>query len=230
MTLFYRITDTGEKQAPFLPDGVREGACPRPAALRDCPNGDLLVNPVNMIGGNAADLDSLSRVMRRAYGLVYEHVRWMQRERGYETWTLAGVAPEIGVRETRRIVGEYMLTEHDCQQGVAEQPHNDIIAITEHAVDIHGAKHMLYEVPNGAYGVPFRCLLPKGTDNLMIACRGASFSHIAASSCRLSRTMITLGQAAGTAAAMATKNPTPLRELDAAALRKALEEQGVELA
>lgn len=229
MTLLYRITDTGEKQPSFLPPGLPAGGCSKPAALRTCANGDILVNAVNMIAGNAILHTDLGRILRQATRLVYEHFHWMRAENGYGTWSIAGVAPEIGVRETRRVMGECVLTEHDCQAGVKNQPHEDIVAITDHAVDIHGPKHKLYEVPNGAYGVPFRCLLPKRVMNLMIACRAASFSHIAASSCRLSRTMMTLGQAAGTAAALHTRHGTPLRAIDAAALRKELAGQGVEL-
>ncbi|MBN2309901.1 MAG: FAD-dependent oxidoreductase [Candidatus Hydrogenedentes bacterium] len=231
LTLLYRITDTGEKQTPFAP--AEAPKCPRSAALRTCGNGDILVNAVNMIPGNAVLHADLSRILALGVRLVYDHFRWMQTEdtrRDFSTWTIAGVAPEIGVRETRRIVGEYTLTEHDCQAGVKNQQHEDIIAITDHAVDIHGPKHKLYEVPNGAYGVPYRCLLAKGTENLLIACRGASFSHIAASSCRLSRAMMTLGQAAGTAAAVCARDKTPLRAIDVPALRQALTGQGVELA
>jgi hypothetical protein len=229
LTLLYRITNTGTQQDPFLPEGVAKGACPKPAALRTCPNGDILVNAVSMIPGEAGVLSQLHRKIEEAIPLVYEHFYWMQTETGYGTWAIAGVAPEIGIRETRRIVGEYTLTEHDCLAGLGGQKHQDIIAITDHAVDIHGIKNHLYELPNGAYGVPYRCLLPKHTENLMVACRGASFSHIAASSCRLSRTMMTLGQAAGTAAAIAVKERIPLREIDVSGLRKELAKQGVEL-
>jgi len=229
MTLLYRIKDTGEKQAPFVPPDLEAKPWGKGAALRTCPNGDVLVNAVNMIPGNAVLHDDLGRVLERAVRLVYEHMAWMQTERGYDTWSIVGMAPAIGVRETRRIMGEYVLAEQDCQAGVNNQQHDDIIAITDHAVDIHGPKHKLYEVPNGAYGVPYRCLLPRGTENLMIACRGASFSHIAASSCRLSRTMMTLGQAAGTAAAICARDKMPLRAIDVAALRAELTRQGVEL-
>lgn len=230
LTLLYRMTDTGETQPPFVPPGAPE--CPRPAALRTCANGDVLVNPVNMLPGNAVLHHDLSRMLSVATAMVYEHFHWMQTSSRYgdfRTWTIAGIAPQIGVRETRRVVCEYMLNEHDCQRGVGGQEHEDIVAITDHAVDIHGPKHRLYEVPNGAYGVPFRCLLPRNTVNLMVACRGAGFSHIAASSCRLSRTMITLGQAAGLAAAVSVRDGAPLRALDMAALRRELTAQGVEL-
>jgi hypothetical protein len=182
-----------------------------------------------MIPGNAVLYTDMNRILKRAIGLVYDNFRWLQTERGYESWTISGVAPEIGVRETRRIVGEYTLNENDVLQGVKNQEHEDIIAITDHAVDIHGPKGKLYELPNGAYGVPYRCLLPKHTKNLMIACRAASFTHIAASSCRLSRTMMTLGQAAGTAAAICCKEKMPIRKIDTSALRSELARQGIEI-
>lgn len=229
LTLMYRITDTGQKQEPFLPTHVSKGSCPGGTAFFPCANGDVLINAVNMIPGNAVLHTDLSRMLREAVGLVYDNFYWMQTERGYETWSISGVAPEIGVRETRRIVGEHMLTENDVLQGVKNQEHEDIIAITDHAVDVHGPKSKLYEVPNGAYGVPYRCLLPKNTENLMIACRSASFTHIAASSCRLSRTMMTMGQAAGIAAAVCCAQKMTVRDMDIPALRKELAHQGVEL-
>ena len=53
------------------------------------------------------------------------------------------------------------------------------------------------------YGIPYGCLIPVNTNNVLVACRGAGFSHIAASSCRLSKSMLQLGYAAGTAAILA---------------------------
>jgi len=243
-TLVYRITDTQRPQKPFLPKGVREGLCSKPVCIRVLPNGDHLLNPVNMIDGNAIVQAEKSRLMREAYRRVFEHFYWLQRldpkrggrwtrqagPKGYSTWAIAGVAPRIGVRETRRILGDYVLIEQDCRAGAASQKHTDMIAISDHAVDIHGRKGRLYEVPNGPYGVPYRCLLPKGAENLLIASRAASFSHIAASSCRLSRTMMTLGQAAGTAAAACVQKRVLPRQVDVGALQAALKAQGVAVA
>jgi hypothetical protein len=192
-----------------------------------------------MIDGNAVLEMEYSQLMHEAYRRVQEHFFWLQRlpgddrwarrtkGKGYSTWAITNVAPRIGVRETRRVMGDYVLTEHDCQAGVKNQTHPDIIAVTDHAVDIHGRKGRLYEVPNGYYGVPYRCLLPRGVANLMIASRAASFSHIAASSCRLCRTMMTLGQAAGNAAAMATAAGVGPRDVDTNDLQAQLVKQGV---
>jgi hypothetical protein len=241
LTLCYRITDTGAAQRPYLPPGIKEGLCRKPVHIVVMPNGDHLLNAVDMIDGNALLQMEYSELMHQAYDRVMEHFYWLQRlppddtsrwtrfvrGKGYGTWTIAGIAPRIGVRETRRILGDYVLTERDCRAGVKNQTHPDIIALTDHAVDIHGRKGRLYELPNGAYGVPYRCLTPRGVENLYIASRAASFSHIAASSCRLCRTMMTLGQAVGNAAALAVKQGLTTRQVDVAGLRDALQTQGV---
>lgn len=241
LTLCYRITDTGTKQKPYLPKGVKEGICGKPVHIVVLPNGDHLLNAVNMIDGNAIVCMEYSELMREAQRRVLEHFYWLQRlppddgsrwtrfvrGKGYGTWTIVGIAPRIGVRETRRILGDYVMNERDCQAGVKNQDHPDIVAITDHAVDIHGRKGRLYEVPNGPYGVPYRCLLPQGVENLFIASRAASFSHIAASSCRLCRTMMTLGQAAGNAAALAVSEQLTTRQIDIGELQTRLVAQGV---
>ena len=243
LTLCYRITDTGMKQEPYLPKEIEEGICRKPVHTVILPNGDHLLNAVGMIDGNAILYQDYSQLMYEGYRRVLEHFFWLQRlppedtsrwtrfvrGKGYGTWTISGIAPRIGVRETRRILGDYVLTEHDCQAGVKNQQHQDVVAICDHAVDIHGAKGRLYEVPNGPYGVPYRCLLPRGVENLMIASRAASFSHIAASSCRLCRTMMTLGQAAGTAAALSVRHHVPPRKVDRGQLQNSLRAQGVAL-
>jgi hypothetical protein len=241
LTLCYRISDTGTRQKPCLPKEIPEGLCPKPVHTVVMPNGDHLLNAVDMIDGDALVTLEYSRLMHEAYRRVLEHFFWLQRidprrephwtrytnGQGYATWTIAGVAPRIGVRESRRILGDYVLTEHDCRAGVRQQTHPDIIALSDHAIDLHGRKGQFYEVPNGPYGVPYRCLLPRGVGNLLIASRAASFSHVAASSCRLSRTMMTLGQAAGTAAAWAVKRHVSPRQVEIVALRDSLRSQGV---
>ena len=228
MTLMYRIRDMGADQ-PEPPRPELSRRCPFGAAKYPLPNGDLMINAVDMIDGNILELLKAGRRRRRAEQLVLDHYWQLHNQGGYKSWAIGAIAPEIGVRETRRIVGEYVLREQECLAGLAAQDHSDIVAITDHSLDVHGAHGGLRELPNGAYGVPYRCLLPQGTANLLVACRAASFSHIAASSCRLQRTMITLGQAAGNAAAMAVDDRRPLRSIDVPALRSALREQGVEL-
>lgn len=241
LTLCYRIRNTGVKQKPWLPKEIPEGICRKPAYIVELPNGDHLVNAVGMIDGNAVICEDYSELMHEGYRRVLEHFYWLQRlppggqwnrlagAQGYATWVIAGIAPRIGVRETRRVLGDYVLTEHDVKTGRPGQKHPDIIAISDHAIDVHGGKGRLYEVPNGPYGIPYRCLLPRGVENLFIASRAASFSHIAAASCRLSRTVMTLGQAAGNAAALCARRHCATREVDMRDLQVRLAAQGVSL-
>jgi hypothetical protein len=141
------------------------------------------------------------------------------------------IAPQLGLRETTRIKGEYVLTEHDLLAGISGQRHDDIVTIADHAMDTHGkttGRAGCGELRE-PYGIPFRCLIPKGMKNLLIACRAASFSSLAASSARLSRTMMQLGQAAGTAAALAHKLDIPVAEIPPNLLRDNLRIQHVQL-
>ncbi len=150
----------------------------------------------------------------------------------FQSFQVTWVAPGLGVREGPRLVGRYVLTEHDLISGLSGQTHDDIITIADHARDTHGAdtgRAGTGEVKE-PYGVPFRTLLPTEFHNLAVSCRGASFSSIAASSCRLSRTMMQLGQAAGTAAALAVKQGiSTLDAVSRPALRNNLAAQHVEL-
>ena len=115
------------------------------------------------------------------------------------------------------------MVEADLAAGWNAQKHDDMIAVADHPCDIHGEGGTLSSVKT-AYGVPFRCLIPEpGPQNLLVACRGAGFSKIAASSCRLQRTMIQLGNAAGLAAAWAARDGVPVDAVDVGALTEKLD-------
>ena len=202
-TLCYRVAPLKPGEAPRLqtcPDGVDLDALHPITSIRTYPNGDLNMNPLHLMTGREA-LELGTRA--RAVALVRTEAHWhlLQTRFGFEGWELVWVSPMLGVRESYRLVGRYVLKEQDLLAGLAGQAHEDIVALADHSMDFHGSRPSR-EVPNGPYGVPFRCLLPLEVDNLLVACRGASFSSIGASSCRLSRTMMVLGQAAGTAAAL----------------------------
>ncbi len=115
-------------------------------------------------------------------------------------WELEYIFPMVGIRESYRLVGKYVLTEHDLDKGIENQKYDvDIATIADHSLDKHGeddknrgGKEMLMP-----YAIPVSCLEAKEFDNLFVACRGASFSNIVASSARLTRTMIGLGEAVG---------------------------------
>ncbi len=170
--------------------------------------------------GHAA---ALSECRRRAIA----HWHFLQtRFPEFQHYRNGWIAPRLGVREGRRVVCERLLTETDIRLGVERQREPDIVALADHALDRHGEGGGCAELEQ-PYGIPYRCLIPRGWRNLLCASMGAGFSSRAASSVRLTRTIMQLGQAAGTAAALAHTRGTDLPEAPAEALREALRRQHV---
>jgi len=219
MELFYRIRPSSSPVRQKMPEDTK----PRRGGYAFLlPSGDRMVNSC---GGLAAGWELMELGYEGAIAELKKRVRahwhWLQEEK-FPEFEFDSYAPMLAIRESQRIVGEYVLTEHDVTAGLAKQQHPDIIAIADHPLDVHGGGGGLQPVP-GAYGIPYRCLVPKGGwRNLLIACRGASFSHIAASSCRLSRTMMALGHAAGLAGAQAALRTVPVAGVDVSEIQAAL--------
>lgn len=232
VTLIFRVTRTDEPGIEPLPEGVPAecwwGRFPAVSAVK-YPNGDYNCNMLPTMEGE----EFAGQSCEQAYAECLRRVRafWHHVQQDwpeFQGYRLAWIAPALGVRETSRVVTEVVLTERDIRAGLQEQGHPDVIALADHALDRHGAGGGALEVRE-PYGIPYRCLIPKGMRNVLIACRGAGFSSLAASSCRLSRTMIQLGQAAGTATALARQLNVELPDVPPDKLRAALREQHVEL-
>ena len=217
--VIYRVRPREQPRRQEPPEGMapRSGG----AAWKQ-PSGECFVNSCGGLGPGWLLLElGYEGAMRELRQRALAHWSWLQKERlpGFEFDSSSSM---LAIRESYRIVGEYVLTEQDLLAGIRQQGHDDIIAIADHPMDTHGAGGGLGKVA-APYGIPFRCLLPKGGwTNLMVACRGASFSHIAASSCRLSRTMMALGHAAGLAVAQCVERGVDLGEVDVAKVQRAL--------
>ena len=182
----------------------------------------LTINPLPVLPGTALVDQGYDACLEKTEKAVEAHWNWLQSLDVFKDYELDKLSPMLGIRESYRVKTKYVLREQDLMAGWDRQKHDDLIAVADHPCDIHGAGGGLGHV-SGPYGVPYRCLLPEGGwTNLMVACRGAGFSKIAASSCRLSRTMIQLGHAAGLGAAMAIKTDKPVDEIDIEALTKRL--------
>lgn len=214
VSLIYRVSPRdGPSQAiDPLPDGVPGGcwwAAQFPvAAFVHYPRGDINVNTLPTMDG----LEAMTLWRTRGPDAVLAECRrrvrahWHDLQTRYDEfrrYRMSWIAPVPGVRESRRIVARRTLTEHDLLAGVNAQTDPDLIALSDHARDTHGSHPAGHGELPGPYGVPMRCLMPVDRTNLLVACRGAGFSSVAASSCRLTRTMMQLGQAAGLAAVMA---------------------------
>jgi hypothetical protein len=232
-TLVFRVSPVDTDTIEPLPQGVPETIWwqDRPVAscINQYPNGDRNINMLPTMEGaehlRLGEEAAYTECLRR----IHCHWHFMQTHfPEFRRYRLTWIAPMVGVRESYRTLCEKMLTESDIEAGLSGQRDDDLIAIADHAMDRHGANGGCPEVRE-PYGVPYRCLIPKGMTNLLIACRGAGFSSLAASSCRLSRTMMQLGQAAGNAVALAHGTGCSLPEVSGDALRERLQEQHVQL-
>ena len=230
-TLVYRVAPIDKKAADRvepLPQGVPEkcwwGSFPA-AFVGEYPNGDRFVNMLPTMRGEeylALGPEAAYAECRRR---VYAHWHWYQANFDeFRRFKLKMIFPKAGLRETRRVRGEYVLNQNDLIAGLSKQAHSDVIAIADHPMDNHGGGGPGGE-SKGPYGIPYRCMLPLKTANVLIAGRAASFSAIAASSCRLSRTMMQLGEAAGTAAHLSCSGNIPLREVQASEIRRVMSER-----
>lgn len=158
---------------------------------------------------------------------VVETLRFLKRFSGFENAYLIKMSNEVGVRETRRIVGEYTLTEEDVLGG---RKFEDGVARGHGPVDIHdptqSTSTMIYCPDYTSYDIPYRCLLPKDLDNVLVASRCISATHEAFGSVRMVPQIFAIGEAAGTAAALTCKQGVPCKRLDVGLLRSTLREQG----
>jgi hypothetical protein len=160
-----------------------------------------------------------------------EYVRFLvDKVPGYGDAYLLGTSVWIGTRETRRLIGVYVLTREDVISG---RQFDDAIALCGAPVEDHDAgEQTLWEYVGGAepsgqtYGVPYRCLLPIEADSLIVAGRCLSATHDAHASARSIGQCLAYGQAAGTAAALSVAKSTRLRDLDIELLRKTLIDNG----
>lgn len=169
------------------------------------PNGDINVNMLPTLTGREylACKENADEVGRAT---VLKHWHFLQTDCGMKGYELVHIFPMAGVRESYRLVGKYVLTEHDLIKGVENQIYDeDIATIADHQRDRHGENSGGGEMPT-PYAIPISCTEAKEFQNLFVACRGASFSSIAASSARLTRTMLGLGEAVGREISKRIKN------------------------
>ena len=148
---------------------------------------------------------------------------------GFEKSYIVDIAPQIGIRETRRIIGEYQLTSGDILDCA---DFADSIGVNGWPVEAHvkGDVDIRFQrVPRGFNQLPFRMIIPKIVENLYVAGRCASMTHGGQSSARVSGPCFAMGQAAGTAADLALKADLRCRDVDYGQLRERLVSDGAYL-
>jgi hypothetical protein len=154
---------------------------------------------------------------------VREYHRFLRdRVPGFESSVVVGTSPSIGVRESRRVIGDYQLTRADVLEA---RRFDDEIALCGAPIEDHGAgggTDWQYVAGGAVYGIPFRSLLPRHLDGLLVAGRCFSSTHDAHASARSMATCMAMGQAAGTAAALAATGNCLPRDVPADTLRSRL--------
>jgi hypothetical protein len=150
-----------------------------------------------------------------------------ERVPGFEAARLGQVSPILGVRETRHILGEYTLTGPDSR---GETRFADTIAADNSALDIHDPKGGDVDFQSmPPYEIPYRCLVPQGVDQILVAGRCISADHEAHARSRNMPACMSIGQAAGVAAAIAVEEGVSVRHVPIGKVQAALRELGMPL-
>ncbi|MDR1281051.1 MAG: FAD-dependent oxidoreductase [Opitutaceae bacterium] len=187
----------------------------------------FLVVMSRVLGLNPVDGASLSGAYTRTYQQIPELVRFFRKwVPGFANAFLDEIAPILGVRESRRIVGDYVLTGDDL---VAGRHFDDAVSMGGYHIDIHRPSGTWVDSRNvRAYTIPYRSLVAAGVDGLLMAGKCMSATHEAVASTRVVPICMGEGQAAGTAAALAVKAGISPREVPIAKLQSTLIHQGAE--
>lgn len=177
-------------------------------------------NPIDAFQLSEIELES-----RKQIGEIMEFIK--TRIPVFSNVELVQTAVKTGIRESRHILGEYVLTEDDVKSG---REFDDAIVRCFFPIDIHSDEHLGIDGQEvQPYTIPYRCLIPQVVDNLIVAGRCISADHVAASSFRVIGPCFIMGQAAGLAAAIAVKENTLPREIHGVLVREKLRLDGVHI-
>lgn len=148
---------------------------------------------------------------------------------GYQDAYILDCGSELGLRETRRIVGDYLVTNTDVTQ---ERKFPDAIAKNCWPIEEHNADRTtrwVWPSPGGYNHIPYRCLIPQGLDNVLVAGRCLSSAHDAQAAMRVTANCFSMGQAAGLAGALAVASRGLVRQVPISRIQSQLIEQGAVL-
>lgn len=188
--------------------------------------GEVYVNSTRLLNTDATDIFDLSRAEMDGQEQCFALTQALRENvPGFENCFISHIAPFLGVRETRRFSGIRRLASDDL---VAGRIPEDTIGLGAYKIDIHSGtdRSTLFKTVKAPYGIPYGCLVSSEIDNLMFAGRCASMDAASLASARVMPQCMSMGQAAGQAAAMALNAGVLPRDVDVPALRAALLRQG----
>jgi hypothetical protein len=251
MTLFFRIShvddDVVEAYVRAHPEDIRpfaslvdkaraEGRFPAPrrgvGMYKTLQPGVWRINTTRILGRRGTSVHDLTAAEIEAREQVHALMAFFRSDLpGFADCRLLDTAAQIGVRETRRIVGEYTLTLGDLQNG---RRFPDVVALCGYPVDIHdpkGAGGGVAESPPTAnvYEIPYRVMVPAAVDGLLVAGRAVSSTHEALGAIRVMPPCFAMGEAAGIAAALCVRDGTAPRNVSVAELQDLLRSRGAVL-
>ena len=242
MTLMFRMAGVDEQRIPPRQEINRLYQEAKDAGDIDNPRenvlffyptrpGEIQFNTTRVVkrqGTDAADLTAAELEARRQVRQMSAFLK--ARVAGFEQSYLAATGVQVGVRESRRILGEYVLTGEDV---LGARKFADGIARGCYPVDIHnpaGTGTVIKELaPGESYDIPYRCLCPRGFENLLVAGRPISADHEAHSSLRVMPIAAAVGEAGGVAAATAARQGQSVSDIDTGDLRQRLTARGANL-
>lgn len=193
--------------------------------------GILHLNTTRVIRMDPTDPLDVSRAEIAARRQVYEMEQFLKENSdAFANSTIISIAGEIGVRESRKLKGVHILTAEELKSCT---PFADSIALGNYEIDIHnpeGTGTELYYFKEGEYyRIPYRCLLPKEYDNMLVAGRNISATHEAQAAVRIMPICCCMGEAAGTAIGHAYKTGTDMHTVDIREVQKKLVKYGAKI-
>ncbi|WP_214628218.1 FAD-dependent oxidoreductase [Paenibacillus agaridevorans] len=205
-----------EARLPILRDGLLFFSGPG--------EDEVLINTSRVSGLDPTNSEDLTKAEIEGRKQVLELEAFLQQNiPGFERASVSAVGTQIGVRETRRMIGQYVLSGQDV---LSARKFADVIARSGYPIDIHNPEgkgvtaNFIRE--GGAYDIPYRSIVPLQTANLLLAGRCISTSHEAQATTRLTPSCMAIGQAAGTAAALAAQLRCDTRDVPIDLLQKLL--------
>ncbi len=239
MTLNFRMADVDIERIPSRSEITAAYVQAKADGRITCPREDILYffttqpgvvhfNQTRVIKHDAVNPESMTQAEIEARRQAWEISHWLiDTVPGFENAYLQQTAPQLGVRESRRVIGDYILTVDDL---LSACKFDDVIACGSYPVDIHnpsGEGTVIQHLKPGMwYDIPYRSITPLGFDNLLIGGRCVSSTHGAHSAVRVMPIVFGIGHAAGIAAALAAKGNVATRDIDVEQLQVELEKQG----
>lgn len=196
----------------------------------DGPFSAAILNMTHVLKVDGTKKEDLTRVRIEGTKQASKLLEFFKNEvPGFEHAYIDDTGMQIGIRETRHIIGDYVLTEEDVVSG---RDFDDTIARGGAPIDIHnpdkphgnfGSPDTVHRDVHTSYGIPYRCITPKSMDNLFVVGRSISATHMAVGSTRYNAICMALGQSAGSAAALVMESKNS-HKIDISRLQKILRE------